>query len=99
LGLYILVSTTGPFTDSQNCSQLGVDGGIPSTNAQFFVSLGQSLDGLKASVETFVLGDSETSSVGDLGDARGSGVFGGGIITVQRDPIIKGFNVLLFIGE
>jgi hypothetical protein len=92
------VSTAGPFNSSQNCSQLGVDGGIPSTNAQFFVSLGQSLDGLKASVETVLPGDSETSSVVDLGGG-GSGIFGGGIITVQRDPIIKGFNVLLFIGE
>ena len=60
--------------------------------------LGQKLNGFQASVNTVPLGDSEGSSVGDLGTG-GSGIFGGGTITVQRDPVIKAFNVLLFIGE
>ena len=64
----------------------------------FLVSLGQSLDGFKASVNTVPEGDSPGSSVFSFDDGT-SGTFGSGVITVKRDPIIKAFNVLLFIGE
>ena len=64
----------------------------------FFVSLGQSLDGFKATVSTFPLGDKDGSSVVTFDDGT-SATFGSGTITVKRDPIIRAFNVLLFVGE
>jgi hypothetical protein len=98
LYLSIFVSASGSFDGNQTCDQLSFDGSIPSTNAMFFVSLGQSLDGFKASVNTIPEGNTDGSSVGTFDDGT-SGTFGSGVITVKRDPIIRAFNVLLFLGK
>jgi hypothetical protein len=90
------VSTTGPFDGNQTCDQL--KGNIHTTESIFFVSLGQSLDGFHASVSTVPLGDMSGSSVYSFNDGS-TGIYGQGIVTITRDPVIKAFNVLLFIGE
>jgi hypothetical protein len=89
------VSASGPFDGNQTCDQLFNDPKSSTTDAIFFVSLGQSLDGFKASVKTISEGDNGvvTDSDGNLGTA------GSGTITVKRDSITVAFNVLLFIGE
>jgi hypothetical protein len=95
LDLAILVSDTGSFNGNQNCDQLSNDPETPTTNAVFFVSLGQSLDGFKASIDTTSTGENGVITFTD----GTSGTFGSGVVKVERYAIIRAFNVLLFIGE
>jgi hypothetical protein len=92
----MLVSANGPFDGNKTCDQL-LDPDTATTDPVFFVSLGQSLDGFKASVNTIPSGDNGTDVV--TFDEKSSGTIGSGTITIKRDPIIRAFNVLLFIGE